>query len=322
MKNKFKILLTRKLHDFVLRKLEKKYDVTVHSGKIPMPKKILMKKIQDKDGLICFPYDMIDSDVIKSGKKLKCISTYSVGFDHIDVKLAKKRRIQIGYTPEVLTDATADLTVTLILDVLRRVSEGDRMVRGGGWKEIFGAYDYIGTDVKGKTIGILGMGRIGKAVAKRLYPFGVKIIYHNRNRLSKTREKSLHAKLVTINTLFKSSDIVSIHIPYSKETHEIVDMKLLGKMKKSAFLVNTSRGKIINESNLIKALKQRKISGAALDVFRNEPIGKKHMFAKMENVVLVPHIGSSSKETREKMAEITMMNLKLGLDRKKLLYSV
>ena len=322
MKNKFKILLTRKLHDFVLRELEKKYDVTVYSGKIPMPKKILMKKIQDKDGLICFPYDMIDSDIIKSGKKLKCISTYSVGFDHIDVKLAKKRRIKIGYTPEVLTDATADLTVTLILDVLRRVSEGDRMIREGRWKEIFGAYDYVGTDVKGKTIGILGMGRIGMAVAKRLYPFDVKIIYHNRNRLSKTREKSPHAKLVTINTLFKSSDIISLHIPYSKETHEIVDMKILRKMKKSAFIVNTSRGKIINESNLIKALKQRKISGAALDVFRNEPIDKKHMFTKMENVVLVPHIGSSSKETREKMAEITMMNLKLGLDGKKLLYSV
>ena len=302
--------------------MEKKYDVTVHSGKIPMPKKILMKKIQDKDGLICFPYDSIDSDVIKSGKKLKCISTYSVGFDHIDVKLAKKRRIKIGYTPEVLTDATADLTVTLILDILRRVSEGDRMIREGRWKEIFGAYDYVGTDVKGKTIGILGMGRIGKAVAKRLYPFGVKIIYHNRNSLSKTREKSLHAKLVTMNTLFKSSDIISIHIPYSKETHEIVDVKLLRKMKKTAFLVNTSRGKIINENNLVTALKQRKILGAALDVFRNEPIGKKHMFTKMENVVLVPHIGSSSKETREKMAEITMINLKLGLDRKKLLYSV
>jgi len=322
MKNKFKILLTRKLHDFVLRELKKKYDVTVHSGKIPIPKKILMKKIKDKEGLICFPYDMIDSDVIKSGKKLKCISTYSVGFDHIDVKLAKKRRIKIGYTPEVLTDATADLTVTLILDILRRVSEGDRIIREGRWKEIFGAYDYVGTDVKGKTIGILGMGRIGKAVAKRLYPFGVKIIYHNRNSLSKTREKSLHAKLVTINTLFKSSDIISIHIPYSKETHEIVDVKLLRKMKKTAFLVNTSRGKIINENNLVTALKQRKISGAALDVFRNEPIGKKHMFTKMENVVLVPHIGSSSKETREKMAEITMINLKRGLDRKKLLYSV
>jgi len=322
MKNKFKILLTRKLHDFVLRELKKKYDVTVHSGKIPIPKKILMKKIKDKEGLICFPYDMIDSDVIKSGKKLKCISTYSVGFDHIDVKLAKKRRIKIGYTPEVLTDATADLTVTLILDILRRVSEGDRIIREGRWKEIFGAYDYVGTDVKGKTIGILGMGRIGKAVAKRLYPFGVKIIYHNRNSLSKTREKSLHAKLVTMNTLFKSSDIISIHIPYSKETHEIVDVKLLRKMKKTAFLVNTSRGKIINENNLVTALKQRKISGAALDVFRNEPIGKKHMFTKMENVVLVPHIGSSSKETREKMAEITMINLKRGLDRKKLLYSV
>jgi len=322
MKQKQRILLTRRLHNFALKELKRKYDVTLHSGKIPMPKKVLMRKIQDKDGLVCFPYDIIDSDIVNSGKKLKCISTYSVGFDHIDIKLAKKRRIKIGYTPEVLTDATADLTIALILDLLRRVSEGDRVIRGGNWKEIFGAYDYVGTDIKGKTIGILGMGRIGEAVAKRMYPFGAKIIYHNRNRLAKTREKSLHAKLVSLNTLFKSSDIVSIHLPYSKETHEIVDKKMLRKMKKSAFIINTSRGKIINEIDLINLLKQGRISGAALDVFRNEPIRKKHPLNKMNNVVLAPHIGSSTIETRKKMAEITVMNLKLGLAGKKLLYSV
>ncbi len=322
MKQKQKILLTRRLHNFALKELKRKYDVTLHSGKIPMPKKVLMRKIQDKDGLICFPYDIIDSDIVNSGKKLKCISTYSVGFDHIDIKLAKKRRIKIGYTPEVLTDATADLTIALILDLLRRVSEGDRVIRSGNWKEIFGAYDYVGTDIKGKTIGILGMGRIGEAVAKRMYPFGAKIIYNNRNRLAKTREKSLHAKLVSLNTLFKASDILSIHLPYSKETHEIVNKNMIRKMKKSSFIINTSRGKIINENDLTYALKQGRISGAALDVFSNEPIGKKHPLNKMNNVVLVPHIGSSTKETRKKMAEITVMNLKLGLDGKKLLYSV
>jgi len=322
MEHKQKILLTRRLHNFALNELKRKYNVTVHSGKIPIPKKILMRKVQDKNGLICFPYDIIDSDVMKSGKKLKCISTYSVGFDHIDIKFAKKRKIRIGYTPEVLTDATADLTVALILDLLRRVSEGDRVIRNGGWKEIFGAYDYVGTDIKGKTIGILGMGRIGKAVAKRMYPFGTKIIYHSRDSLSKTEEKSLQAKFVTINTLFKSSDILSIHLPYSKETHEIVNKNVFRKMKKSSFIINTSRGKIINENDLTSALKQGRISGAALDVFSNEPIGKKHPLNKMNNVVLVPHIGSSTKETRKKMAEITVMNLKLGLDGRKLLYSV
>ena len=137
MRKKFKILLTRKLHDFALKILSKKYDVTIHSGKIPIPKKILMQKIQDKDGLICFPYDMIDSDVIKAGKKLRCISTYSVGFDHIDVLYAKTKKIKIGYTPDVLTNATAELTTTLILDLLRRATEGDRLIRKGDWKQIF-----------------------------------------------------------------------------------------------------------------------------------------------------------------------------------------
>ena len=202
------------------------------------------------------------------------------------------------------------------------ISPKIRMIRAGNWKEIFGAYDYVGTDIKGKTIGILGMGRIGKAVANRAYPFGAKIIYHNRRKLSKSTEKSLHIKYSTLNTLFKSSNIISIHIPYSEETHEIIDRKLLSKMKKSAFIVNTSRGKIINETDLSNALKQGKISGAALDVFKNEPIGKEHVLSKIKNVVLVPHIGSSTQETRKKMAEITVMNLKLGLNGKKLVYSV
>lgn len=319
---KKKVLLTRKLHDFALLDLKKYYDIDIHQGKIPMPKKTLLKKIRNKDGLICFPYDNIDKDVLSAAKNLNTISTYSVGYDHIDVKYAKKQGISIGYTPEVLTDATADLTFALILDLLRRVTEGDRIVRKRRWTQIYGAYDYVGTDISGKILGILGFGRIGTAVAKRARAFGMNIIYHNRHRLSKNTEKSLGVKYVTFDQLFKKSDVVSLHVPYTKETHELVDMKLFKKMKKTSFIINTARGKIIKENDLIYALKKKIIAGAALDVFRNEPIGLNNPLTKMQNVVLSPHIGSSTAETRKKMAEITVINLKLGMIGKKPLYSV
>jgi len=317
-----KVLLTRKLHNFALKELKKHYSIQVYSGKIPMPKKKLMQKIKDKDGLICFPYDIIDKDVIESAKKLRAISTFSVGYDQIDVKQAKKKKIRIGYTPEVLTEATADLTFSLILDLLRRVTEGDRITRKGDWRQIYGAYDYVGVDLAGKTLGILGLGRIGQAVAKRAVGFGVNVIYHNRKRVARKIESLTHAKFESINGLLRKSDVISVHVPYTKQTHQLVDMKFFKKMKKSAFLVNTTRGKIIKEKDLVLALRKKIISGAALDVFENEPIGKNHPLTKMQNVVLAPHIGSSTVETRKKMAELTVKNLKLALSGKKPIYSV
>ena len=322
MKRKFKVLLTRRLHDFALDKLRKKYEITVHSGKIPMPKNRLLDLIKDKDGLICFPYDSIDKQIINSAKKLKIISTYSVGFDHIDIKYAKKKKIKIGYTPDVLTNATAELTISLMLDLLRRITEGDRLIRKNNWTEIFGAYDYVGRDVSGKTIGILGMGRIGKSVAMKALGLGMNVIYHNRKPMSKKMEISLKSKYVSLNNLFKKSDVLTIHIPYSKETHHLVDSSLLSKMKKTSFLINTSRGKIVNENDLITYLQQNKIQGAGLDVFEKEPINKKNKLTKLENTVLAPHIGSSTDETRYEMTEIAVKNLILGLNDKKLIYSV
>ena len=323
MKNlRLKVLLTRKLHDFVVRELRKRYQVEINEGKIPMPKKKLISKIGDVDGLICFPYDNIDSEVIHAAKKLKAISTFSVGYDQIDVKSAIKRGIVVSYTPEVLTRATADLTMALMLALLRRVVEGDRTIRNDNWKVIFGAYDFLGTDLYGKTLGIFGMGRIGKAVAERATAFGMNILYHNRNKLSNKLESTLKAKYVTLIDLFKKSDIVTIHAPYTKKTNEIVNLRLLKKMKKSAFLINTARGRIVNEKDLVYALRKKIIAGAALDVYENEPIGRDHPFAKMENVVLTPHIGSSTQETRKKMAEITVQNLILSLQGKNPIFSV
>ena len=317
-----KVILTRTLQDFAIKELEKHYKIDVHKGPFPMPKKKLLSKIKDKDGLICFPYDNVDRDVIKAGTKLKAISAFSVGYDQVDTKFAKQKKIKIGYTPNVLTVATADLTIILILDMLRRVTEGDRLIRKGDWKVVFGADSYVGEEVAGKTLGILGMGRIGRAVAKKAQIFGMKVIYHNRNRLPRNREKILKVKYASFNELFRKSDIVSLHIPYSYQTHELVNKTLLKKMKKRSFLVNTARGKIINEKELVFALKKKIIAGAALDVFYHEPIGKNHPLTKMHNVVLAPHIGSSSRETRDKMAALTVENLKLGLSGKKPIYSV
>jgi len=319
---KEKVYLTRTLHDFALKELKKRYEIEIHSGKIPIPKTKLRSKIKEADGLICFPYDKIDKDMIDTAKNLKVISTYSVGFDHIDTEYAKKKKIRVGYTPEVLTDATADLAFSLLLDISRRLSEGDRIIRDGRWKEIYGAYDYVGVDLQGKTIGILGLGRIGSTLAKRAKAFDMKIIYHNRKRISKTREKSLNAKYVSFEKLISQSDFISIHVPHTKETNQLFDMKIFKKMKRTAFLINTSRGKVIKEKDLVTALKKKIISGAGLDVFEVEPIKKKHPFAKLPNIVLAPHIGSSTKETRSKMAELTVKNLDLGMKGKKPIYSV
>ena len=319
---KRRVFLTRTLHDFALKELRKKYQIEVHSGKIPIPKNILKNKIETIDGLICFPYDKIDKKMIDSATNLKVISTYSVGFDHIDINHAIKKKIRVGYTPEVLTDATADLAFTLILDVMRRVSEGDKIIRSGKWRQIYGAYDYVGIDLQGKTLGILGLGRIGSTLAKRVKAFDMKIIYHNRKRVSKSREKTLGIKYVSQDKLITQSDVISIHVPHTEQTNELFDAKVFKKMKNTAFLINTARGKIIKEKDLVSALKRKTIAGAGLDVFESEPIGKNHPLTKIPNVVLAPHIGSSTKETREQMARITVKNLNLGINGKKPIYSV
>ncbi len=319
---KKKVFLTRTLHEFALKELKKRYQIEVHSGKIPIPQTKLRTKIKEIDGLICFPYDIINKVTMDLAKNLKVISTYSVGFDHIDTEYAKKKKIRVGYTPEVLTDATADLTFSLLLDILRRVSEGDRIIRNGKWRVIYGAHDYVGLDLQGKTLGILGLGRIGKTLAKRAKAFDMKIAYHNRKQISKAKEKTLGVKYVSFEKLITQSDIISIHVPHTKETDQMFNMKTFRKMKKSSFLINTTRGKIVNEKDLLTALKKKIIAGAGLDVFEAEPINKKHPLVKLQNIVLTPHIGSSTKETRIKMAEITVKNLNLGMNGKKPIYSV
>ena len=322
MKKRFRVLVTRRLHRSALDELRKKCEVSLHIGKIPIPKKILINKIKDVDGVICHPYDTINKEIISNAKNLKAISTFSVGFDHIDINFAKSKKIKIGYTPEVLTNATAELTIGLILDVLRRISEGDRIIRKKKWNQIFGAYDYTGTEVAGKTIGIIGMGRIGREVAKKANGLGMNVVYHNRKPLSKSLENELKTKYVPEDTLYRKSDVISLHVPYNKDTHHLMNSKNFKKMKKTSFLINTSRGKIVNEKQLIVALKKKIIQGAGMDVYESEPLQKNNPLLKLENVVLAPHVGSSTKETRQKMSDITVKNLISALEGKKVLYSV
>lgn len=310
------------MHPFAIRELRTRFSVRIHSGVIPMPKEELISRIRDAEGIICFPYDTIDGEVIDAAPKLRAISTYSVGFDHIDLEHARRRRIRVGYTPGVLTDVTADLTIALMLDLLRRVSEGDRIIRRGDWRRVYGAYEYVGSDVRGKTLGILGLGRIGEAVARRAAAFGMEITYHSRTRLPMAREKKLNARFVKMDDLLSCSDVLTLHVPHTKETDGMIDSGALKKMKRTAFLINTARGRIVNEGDLIRALRWKAIAGAGLDVFGFEPIGRSHPLIGMDNVVLSPHIGSSTKETREVMAEITVKNLKMGIDGKRPVYSV
>lgn len=317
-----KILLTHKLHDFAINELKKEYAVEIYSGNIPMPKFELIKKIKNKDGLVCFFFDKIDKEIIDHAKKLKVISIFAAGFDLVDVNYAYKKNILVGHVPEISSIATAELTFGLIIDLSRRISEGDKLIRNNEWNQIFGAYDYVGNGISGKTIGIIGLGNIGKELAKIAIAFNMKILYHNRNRLPKSEEDFLHGKYVSINTLLKKSDIVSILIPYTKMNHEIIDLEFLKKMKKSAILINTARGKLVKEKDLVIALEKKIISGAALDVFQNEPIEKNNKLKKMKNVVLTPHLGSCTEETRREMSKTVVKNLKLGLKGEKTIFSV
>ncbi|MEJ2777318.1 2-hydroxyacid dehydrogenase [Stygiolobus sp. RP850M] len=245
------------------------------------------------------------------------IVVHTVGFDHIDVKEAKSRGIRVGYTPEVLTETTADLIFGLILAVARRIVEGDKLIREGKWMIPWQPDFLLGYDVYGKTLGIIGMGRIGKAVYRRAKGFNMRVIYTSR-----TKKDDIDAEFVSFEELLKQSDFVVITVDLNESTYHMINGSTLRLMKKTAFLINASRGKVIDEKAFVKALEEKWIAGAALDVFEEEPINKDHPLLKFSNVVLTPHIGSATFETRDKMAEIAVENLFRGLRGEKLIYEL
>ena len=301
-----RVLLTRRIPSSVLTLLAERCAVDLYEGDGAIPRAELKRRLADKDALIAVYTDMVDDEVMAAGPALKIVANIAVGYDNIDVAAAHARAIVVTNTPDVLTEAVAELTWALILGIARRVAEGDRLIRADGWKGW--ALDFmLGTELRGKQLGIIGAGRIGRAVAAKAPAFGMSVA-----TLSRARH---HAgfRTMSLDELLVTSDVISIHAPLTRETHHLIDRRALARMKRSALLVNTARGLVVDEEALAWALGERLIAGAALDVYEHEP--EVHPALKQrENVLLVPHLGSATRETRTAMTELAVRNALAVLD--------
>ncbi|HEY9620459.1 MAG TPA: D-glycerate dehydrogenase [Crinalium sp.] len=309
--SQLKVFITRRL-PAALDDLKDIAAIEVWPDRQPPPYEILLDKAASIDGLICLLTDPIDHCLIESSPGLKVISQMAVGYDNIDVAAATQRRIPVGHTPGVLTDATADFTWALLMAAARRVVEGDRFTRAGHWKT-WEPDLLLGPDVAGATLGILGLGRIGQAVARRAQGFGMRILYAGHHRADAETEATLGAEFVSFEELLHASDFVTIHTPLTPETHHLFGDRQFSMMKPSAILINTARGPIVDPDSLYRALSTRQIASAALDVTEPEPIPMDSPLLTLENVIIAPHLGSASQQTREKMAKMTIANLIAGL---------
>lgn len=309
-----KVFITQELPGNVEEYLVSKgFEVDVYRKNKIISKRELIKRANDADGLIPLLTNSIDREVIDNLKRCKVIANVAVGYNNIDVAYAKSKNIVITNTPGILDDATADLTLALILACARRLREGDIFVRKNKFKAWMPQL-MLGVELSGKTVGIIGAGRIGIEVAKRLLPFKTKIIYYDRNRREKF-EIITGAKKVSLNELLKKSDIVSLHIPLNKESFHILNRENMKLLKPTSILVNTSRGEVIEENYLIEILKKKKIFAAGLDVYEGEPKINLELI-KLDNVFLLPHIGSATIETRSKMAQLAAKNVAAVLSNK------
>ncbi|MHA1480637.1 MAG: 2-hydroxyacid dehydrogenase [Candidatus Thorarchaeota archaeon] len=308
---KDRIFVTRKIPGKGLDLLKEKFDTEVWKKETPPGQKQIVELAKDAIGIVTLLSDVIDSEMIESLPKLKVISQYAVGYDNIDISTANKRGIIVTNTPGILTETTADLTWALIMATSRRIVEADTYVRKGNWKVAWGPEMLMGTDVFGATLGIIGLGRIGCAVARRAKGFSMRVIYASRSESNETKEieNYVGARRVELETLLKEADIITIHLPLTSATRNLIDDKMLRIMKKGAILINTARGPIVNEKALADALTSGHLRAAGLDVFHNEPTSSNNPLLKLQNVVVVPHIGSASISTREKMGEMCAMNL-------------
>jgi len=292
-----RVLLTRRIPSSAFATLEAACDVDRNDGELAPQD--LLSRVRDKDGLICVFTDAITPEVMDAASGLKVVSTIAVGYNNIDVAAARSRGIVVTNTPDVLTESTADMTWALIMDITRRVSEGDRLIRRGGWKR-WSLEFMIGTELRGRQLGIIGYGRIGRAVAMRAKAFGMDVVYANG-------PATTASGAISVDRLLATSDVVSIHCPLTPETRHLINQASLARMKRSAYLVNTSRGPVVDESALVWALKNNIISGAALDVYENEPAVHPDLLT-LENVVLTPHVGSATTDTRTAMADLAVRN--------------
>ncbi|HEY9669871.1 MAG TPA: D-glycerate dehydrogenase [Waterburya sp.] len=315
-----KVFITRRLPT-ALEPLQQVATVEVWTERQPPPYEVLLEKVKTIDGLLCLLTDKIDRQLIEVGTSLKAISQMAVGYDNIDVAAATKRHIPVGHTPGVLTDATADFAWALLMAAARRVVEADRLTRAGEWRT-WEPDLLLGPNVTGATLGIVGFGRIGQAVARRAKGFEMRILYTSRHRCNPELEQALGVEFVTFDRLLQESDFVTIHTPLSDDTYHLFSDREFERMKPSAIVINTARGPIVDPDALYRALSSRQIAGAALDVTEPEPIPMDSPLLTLDNLIIAPHIGSASRQTREKMGNMALENLMAGLKGDRLPYCV
>ena len=302
-----KVLVTRRLPSSVLSKLHNAADVDLYSGEATISADQLRQQIADKDALICLVTDAIDRAVLDAAPALKIVANVAAGYNNIDIAYARSRGVVVTNTPDVLTESVADFTWGLILAITRRLAEGERLLRRGEWKGW--AFDFLlGSELRGKQLGLIGLGRIGRAVAARAATFGMRVAYTSRRDVDGTVTNSGSAEMMSFDRLLITSDVISLHVPLTQETRHLIDKRALARMKRSAFLINTSRGPVVDEAALAWALQQHLIAGAALDVYEQEPAVHPDLLP-LENVLLVPHLASGTTETRSTMAALAVDNV-------------
>ena len=305
------VVVMRRIPEAGLSLLRAAADVRVWPEEMPMPRATALSWVAGADGLLTLLTDRVDGALLEAaGPQLKVVSNFAVGFDNVDVDACTRRGIPVGNTPGVLTDATADLAFALLMAAARRLREADLFVRAGQW-HTWMPLGFLGASVQSSSIGIIGMGRIGYALARRCAGFDCRILYHNRH--PHTQADRLGAELVSLDTLLAQADFVSVHTPLVAETERLIDDTALHKMKRTAILVNTARGKIVDSMALYRALRDGVIAYAALDVTNPEPLPADHPLLTLDNIIVTPHIGSATVATRDQMARLAAENLLAGL---------
>ena len=302
-----KVVVTGKIPAVALERLRAEHTVDAWEDESPMARDKLLKRVAGTDAIVSLLTEKIDAALLDAaGKQLRSVSNVAVGYNNIDVPACRERNVLVTNTPGVLTDATADIAMALILMSTRRLAEGERVIRAQQpWQ--WGMFYMLGSSIQGSQLGIVGMGQIGAAVARRARAFGMTIAYTKRSPLDAETAKELNATHMELDELLTTSDVVSLHCPYSPETHHLMNASTIGKMKKSAYLINTARGPDVDEEALATALQQGKIAGAGLDVFEKEPTVHQALIG-LDNAVLIPHLGSATVETRTAMANLAVTN--------------
>jgi glyoxylate reductase len=309
--SKPKVFVTRVIPDKGFDLMKEFCDVDVWTEELPPSREAMLDRVQGVDGILSLLTDRIDGEVMdRAGTHLKVISNFAVGVDNVDVSAATARKIPVGNTPDVLTDATADFSFALMMSAGRRILESDRYVREGKWKT-WHPMLFLGVELKSATLGLAGFGRIGKAMARRAVGFDMRVIYYDP--METKTDPDIKATQVDFETLLEESDFISLHTPLTPDTHHLIDTEALSKVKPSAVLVNTSRGPVVDLEALYDALKEGRLFAAGLDVTEPEPLPLDHPLFELDNIVIMPHIASASKIARDKMSWLAAKNLIAGL---------